>query len=212
MLTHFSPAGLAVALLLTQSTSAPPVQAAWSSFPDKFSARLRNCDGCKAGEAMAVSVVTIPHSKYVDIDSPPCADPVMMQPALPADVKGSVAKMFYSQPVKTAQFALGLSDVVPAGRAPSARISQIGGWGGLRKAAGLHQTSSCARNVVVVPRMAVVTRVEKSMQCPAGGWCGHQFEPFSEDLDPNLRAYTVVGKNWSHDTNAATILRVFYTR
>ena len=84
--------------------------------------------------------------------------------------------------------------------------------GGLRKAAGLHQTSSCARNVVVLPRIAVVTRMEKSMQCPAGGWCGHQFESASEDLDANLRAYTVVGKNWSHDTSAATILRVFYTR
>lgn len=207
---YLSTAGMALVMLLGQSGAPARLQTDWTSLSDRFSHSLGNCRRCEAGESMAVSVVTVPNSRYVDINSPPCADPSMSQPVLSNDTKAMLAKSFYNQPAKTAVFALGLTvtqRTMPPNDLETQALAAV-----LRKGTRSHQTSSCGRNVIVVPKAATVTRVEKSMDCPAGGWCEHQSDPHFEDLDDNLRAYTVVGKNWSHNMSASTTLRVFYRR
>jgi hypothetical protein len=209
MMTYLSSAAAALAILVGQA-SGP--QTPWLSYPDEFSYSRGNCEPCKLGEAMAVSVVTIPHSNYVDINSPPCADPTMMVPALSNEMKAVVQKSFYNQKGKTALFSIGLSASPESTRPANNRVEKRDMGSVLTKAARSYQTASCARNIVIVPMKATVTRVEPSMNCPAGGWCQHQFETSSEDIDDNLRVFTIVGKNWSHDTSASTKLQVFYRR
>lgn len=70
--------------------------------------------------------------------------------------------------------------------------------------------SACARLVVVIPRSARITRIEKESKCPAGGWCGFAGEPVTEELDSAFLLVSVVFKNWSEKDDAEGRLLVFY--
>jgi hypothetical protein len=200
--------GAGVALVLAAGlVHAQSMAPRWKAFPDQFSAAQKNCYSCKDGEAMAESIVTIPHSNYVDIDSPPCAERSIQKPSLSRRDKEELTAAYYMQPPGVGRFAAGIGNahfLAMRDKRPSVFTQ-------MRNRARDYQVSSCGRNLVIVPKAANITRVEPSMKCPAGGWCA-QDPMFQEELDENLRVFAIVGKNWSHNMSADSILRVFYQR
>jgi hypothetical protein len=202
---------------LVSSFAIPARAQNWKSFQDEYSKARGNCPECQEGEAMAMSTVTIPHSGYVDIDRPPCGDPSFNSVKIPQDVRTAAAAYFYAQgagPVgaAAAYFTVGLSEqlinlVAAAGSDNGGEIGRL-----IRRSTNQPQVSSCGRAMVTAPKSVNVQRIVPSMDCPAGGWCELASQPTTEEVDENLFAASVVGKNWSHNHSASVILKLFYKR
>ncbi len=177
---------------------------------DAQSERAKNCGDCRDAEAKSEVTLRVGHGVYVDIDDPPCANPQEFGPSMPEQLKQRLAKTYYEGPKEGAFYGYDVND---------AAIRNIEGADGagdiarlLRVITGQKQVASCSRLVTILPKTAEVTRLEKSMNCPAGGWCAFAGEPFREEIDANLVAFSVVAKNWSHTTDASGTLKVFYRR
>lgn len=180
---------------------------------DPFSKADGNCQDCRGGEAMAQSVMVVPPGVYVDMDNPPCGDARFNSPSIPYELKAVAATAFRTQGAtgQSSTFALGFDDKTIAGL-ERARVNGAGTVAQLTRAITRQpQVASCVRALVVLPTTVKITRIDARMDCPAGGWCRNE-QPTREPLDKDLVAVSSVGKNWSHNTTATMILRVFYLR
>lgn len=175
--------------------------------PDARSEVKRDCSDCKEGEAKAETTLSVPHGVYVDIDNPPCYKADMYEKNMPDIVKRRVADAYYKDEQR---FTLSLDDNGLAG------VPRVDGAGDiarlLRVAAGQPQVASCTRMVIVLPKTARITRIERSVNSPVGGWWAWKTDPTVEELDANLNGVSCVVKNWSHNADASGTLKVYYRR
>jgi len=204
-----------VVLVTFTASSVPDIQVApesgWKLWRDSQSSAAGNCSECKAGEAMASSTVRIPPGSYVDVDNPSCGDPSFNSNRLPDQLKAALANQFRSQGSE-GTYAVGISDkfINVARPAASQNLGTLGRL--IRNSTGQLQVASCGRAIITIPREAAITRLVPTMKCPAGGWCALGGPATVDELDKSLVAATVVGKNWSHNTEASVILKIFYQR
>lgn len=178
---------------------------------DSHSRANGNCQECQEDEALVTSDINIPHSSVVRIPNPPCFVSTEFRRFEPEMPQGLLQQLWLSYMRKDGPYAMGVvvrasgeslignSELPP----PGSSFYFIRGDGNI---------ASCGRAAVVVPHTARITRIAKSLDCPAGGWCGFQGEPVEQDIDSTTRAISVVAKNWSHDRDARVILKVFYSR
>lgn len=184
----------------------------WRNYQDQYSKARGNCPDCQDGEAMATASVGVPHGLYVDINDPPCGDPSFAEAELSPEVKGAVAAYFYSQVGPAATFATPIVDSIVSEVARYAGNNEGEIGRAYRRATNQPQIASCAKAIVVLPKSVNVTRTLEGMDCPAGGWCALVGQDESQEIDQNLFAMSITGKNWSHNTAASVWLKVFYRR
>src|SRR5262249_2887123 len=150
-----------------------------------------DCPTCRRGEAMAFSELHVPPGVSADGNSPPCGDERFNRSTLPAELRVAAAAAFYSQGANPADasFAMGFTEQVVAGL--SALVEEVANQPGafaraLLQANGQRDVSSCSRLVVTLPQTVHIKRIEKSMPCSKGGWCGFSGEPITDQVDENL--------------------------
>lgn len=204
--------GLRVSLMFIAlgSFAMASAQGNWQQWKDPYSKARGNCPDCREGEAKAETSVTVPHGVYVDINDPPCGVAAFNAPGLPGDLKKAASVAFFSQSGPLASFAIdlgetGLKGLVAAGANDAGTIGQL-----VRSWTNQPQVANCTRLAVVLPKSVTITRIERTNTCP--GWCGWVSEASTDEVDADLFAVTTTIKNWSHDTNRAATLRVYYKR
>jgi hypothetical protein len=167
------------------------------------------CKGCGPGEAMAEISARVNSTGYVAADNPPCGDTRFDSSRMPPDLKQSAAARFNGQ---TAPQLYALSFVDGGGGTAKSALPRMSSSLGQYRQGPAASTAGCARLIVTIPKEARVTRVLKNMNCAAGGWCGFGGEPVTEEVDKDLFAVSVVGKNWSNNQPATATLQVYYRR
>jgi hypothetical protein len=182
------------------------VRSQWSGFVDKASAAARNCKGCGPGEAMGESVARVIARTYVSTANPPCGDPRMEGGKMLPEIKQSTASRFMSQQPPR-YYALGIFEESAAFARPAiSRVQQA------RQASPSNALATCTLLIVAIPKETRLTRVVKTIDCPARGWCGFGGEPTTEEINRDLLAVWVVAKNWSNNQIANATLQAFYRR